>query len=429
LCLCVFVVESFFMNTLVCPLPLFQRLILLLCEDRRRYLFLRAGIRPSQQDREWLAREIALSPIEPSPQQRLIRVTTSLNPLSDSSLEGFPSNVVGQLHIGDGRLRGRAWGFVRCDGESIEPLQTISLVGAGMHVFRIGDSDIREPYPSFHQNSYGKTRWSRTIGALGGEETWRRLIGLRVAVVGCGRAGSVIAGMLARLGIQHLVLIDPDIIELHNLGEMDIVTDDDLGDLKVEAVAERLRSHRTSIVPLPARVSDPAALSAVKDCDVIFCCADNDAARLMTAVVATLYHKVLIDIGTGIFFEGAVRSMGADVRLILPAQGCLLCRGNLGNYSQAIEDICNPKAAAGLYKDWRRQRAGSLRDLNQMATAVGVQMLQDLVCERIRESIWARVEFDDAGRMRVDYPTVQGSGSQGCALCSKAGLGDEGLIR
>jgi molybdopterin/thiamine biosynthesis adenylyltransferase len=45
-----------------------------------------------------------------------------------------------------------------------------------------------------------------------------------------------------RLGVRSLTLIDPDAIEAHNLGEMDTVTEEDLGAFKVEALAKRLRS-------------------------------------------------------------------------------------------------------------------------------------------------------------------------------------------
>lgn len=45
---------------------------------------------------------------------------------------------------------------------------------------------------------------------------------------------------LVRLGIPRLTLIDPDLIEPHNLGEMDAVTDADLGRPKAEALADHL---------------------------------------------------------------------------------------------------------------------------------------------------------------------------------------------
>jgi hypothetical protein len=171
----------------------------------------------------------------------------------------------------------------------------------------------------------------------------------------------------------------------------------------------------------------------------MICCVDNDAARLAAALVATLYHKVLLDIATGVHFptdgasqtfsfSGRQRRMGAEVRLILPGSGCLLCVGNLSRYQQAIEDLCRGVTPNSVANDWRQQRAGSLSTLNQLASSVGVQMLLDLVAERITDSRWARIEFADDGRLAVQYPAVQqANDTPSCLLCAKAGLGDDGL--
>ncbi|MFQ5857644.1 MAG: ThiF family adenylyltransferase [Anaerolineae bacterium] len=433
------------MNTLTCPLPTFRRLLQALAEDRGRTVFIRVGIRHAPPDHEWLVRDLISSPPDtPAPHQGpVFRVALTANPPamplthlpSDPSLPG----VVGHLYLGHGQWHGYLWGVVRTDG-AIEPLHRLCLVGTGMH-------QIRNPKFEIRNSNRDRERWSRTMGALGGEAVWQRLVGLRVAVVGCGRTGSLVAVTLARLGIRRLTLIDPDIVEVHNLGEMDAVTDDDLGRPKAEAIVGHLRSllpHASaSLFPIVAPIAQPAALAATKGCDVLFCCADNDAARLATAILSTLYHKVLVDIGTGVHFtvpddpirnpqfEIRNRIMGADVRLILPGDGCLLCQGNLTDYAQAVDDLCNHRPPAGLQvgqRNWRRQRAGSLRTLNQLAAALGVQMLQDLVAERLRTSTWTHVEFDEVGRLAVEYPPMQQpAGADDCALCAKAGLGDEGL--
>ena len=179
----------------------------------------------------------------------------------------------------------------------------------------------------------------------------------------------------------------------------------------------------------------------------------------MPAIVATLYHKILLDVGAGIRFEPApsalstsrsvsgsdpvrqrpvpdnsngagfpppVRTMGADVRLIVPGDGCLLCRGNLSNYMQAVEDLCADRLVQVDSTDWSRHRAGSLRSLNQVATGLSVRLLEDLVAERITRSAWAHVNCDGAGRFTITYPPPP-ENPPFCALCAKAGLGDAGL--
>jgi molybdopterin/thiamine biosynthesis adenylyltransferase len=148
--------------------------------------------------------------------------------------------------------------------------------------------------------------WSRSIAALGGLPAWNRLVDLRVAMIGCGRTGTLIATMLKHVGVQEIALVDPDRVELHNCGEMDRVDWHDIGATKVSVIAGTLAGdpspRSANLVALAEPVDHPEALSLLKRADVIVCCADSDAARLTSAIIATLYHKVLIDVGTGVLY-------------------------------------------------------------------------------------------------------------------------------
>jgi len=275
--------------------------------------------------------------------------------------------------------------------------------------------------------------WPRTIGALGGAAAWQRLVSLRVAVIGVGRTGSLVATTPARLGCRHLNLIDPDRLEPHNLGEMDSVHWADVGRYKVEAIVEILHTYASGVyTTLPVPVTADSARAACTQADVLICCVDNNAARLATARLATRYHKVLLDVGTGIAFPAHAehapihddRTMGADVRLVLPGDGCLLCWGSLTNVDQAVDDLLHPRPLA-TQPAWHRQRAGSLRTLNQRAAALGIQMLQDLVVERVQTSLWAHLTVDPHGWVQVQYPSPpRPAGATPCRLCARAGLGD-----
>jgi hypothetical protein len=268
------------------------------------------------------------------------------------------------------------------------------------------------------------------------------LISQHIAIIGCGRTGSITAVTLAKLGVRTLTLIDPDVLEEHNIAEMDGVNDADAGRLKVEAMADFLRAYCASAdiplnitrIPEPITTAQRAAIAA----DVLFCCVDNDAARLACGILATLFHKVLIDIGTGVFNEQHHhRRMGADVRLILPADGCLRCFGSVANYDEAIDELirCNfspeqrnhPSQAHG--EPWWVRRSGSLRTLNMIAVSVGIQLLCDLIAERLRRSHWVRLEYDENGRFTIQQ--VERSNLQvteNCPLCLKIGLGEKGLL-
>jgi sulfur carrier protein ThiS adenylyltransferase len=73
-----------------------------------------------------------------------------------------------------------------------------------------------------------------------------KLGGATVAVVGCGGLGSNVASMLVRAGIGKLVLIDFDRVEAVNLDRQFFFADQ-VGQVKVEALAENLRRIREDV--------------------------------------------------------------------------------------------------------------------------------------------------------------------------------------
>ncbi|MCS7221806.1 MAG: ThiF family adenylyltransferase [Anaerolineae bacterium] len=429
------------MHALTCPRPIFQHILQALAAVPEQPAFARVGLSTAGPDREWLVRDRVPSPSTTA--GPFVRFALASTPPAGLEVpERWPPGLVGQVYVGYGPSRGHLWGFARSE-RSIELLQRFNLVGPGTHRIRMADCGWRISDEKLEISDAERERCSRTIGALGSEATWQRLVSLRVAVIGCGRTGSLAAVTLARLGVSRLILIDPDLVERHNLREMDAVTEADVERPKAKALADHLRplllAGQDPVIPLVASIADQVALAAAKGCHVLVCCVDNGAARLAAAIVATLYHRVLLDIGTGIHFTAndslaqgphnqlRTRVMGADVRLILPGDGCLLCRGSLTDYAQAVDELCHHRSLTVLREgEWHMQRAGSLRSLNQLAVGLGMQMLQDLVAERLQASIWAHLEFDLAGRLQVTYPQPSGEVAS-CPLCARAGLGDDGL--
>ncbi len=74
-----------------------------------------------------------------------------------------------------------------------------------------------------------------------GPEGQKRLGEAKVLVVGCGALGSHTAAALLRTGVRRLVLVDRDVVEIHNLHRVALYTEDDVGRPKAEALAERLK--------------------------------------------------------------------------------------------------------------------------------------------------------------------------------------------
>ncbi|MBI3962993.1 MAG: ThiF family adenylyltransferase [Deinococcus sp.] len=325
---------------------------------------------------------------------------------------------------------------MRLPSQDLEPLHQLRLVGPGMHAIGLQQELLPEPLARTMVEGSSEesvARWSRTIGALG-QEAWQRLVGLRYALIGVGRAGSSLALALARMGVTQLTLIDPDRVESHNLGETPALTGADIGQLKVEAVAVSLASGAAvppEVVTVPESITHLHALRAAQACDLLISCVDHDGARLAAAVIAALFCKPLLDIATGVHGQGRGRRLGADVRLVLPGQ-CLLCFGGLRDEARAWQMLASTEAERAFYarQDWRRERAGSLASLNQCAVGVGVRLLEDLIAERVQESTWAHLAFDASGRLTVSYPTGSPRLDRSpCSLCELAGWGEDGLPR
>ena len=82
-------------------------------------------------------------------------------------------------------------------------------------------------------------QFSRTEILLG-SEAMERLYGSTVAVFGVGGVGGYTVEALARSGIGHLALIDPDDVGLSNINRQILATHSSLGQLKVVAAQKRV---------------------------------------------------------------------------------------------------------------------------------------------------------------------------------------------
>lgn len=323
------------------------------------------------------------------------------------------------MAVGRGRARGRLAVAYRTPTGASGHLDRLLLVGPGMRQFGL-------PQDEGPLGEGRRERWSRTVGALG-EEAWQRLTSLRYGVVGCGRTGSLLAQSLASLGVRRLVLVDPDHLETHNLGEMALVEEADVGNPKAETLAHRLQVRYSwpEVEAVAASVTARRSLHALLACDVLCVCADRDSARLATAILATLYLKPLLDIGTGVLWAagGGGVAIGADVRLLLPGEGCLLCQGGLADPVEARAGLASAEGqVAARGGDWRQQRAGSLRSLNQVAVGLGLRLWEDLVAERRRGGAWLHLTFDRHGRPLLH--TFDPRPAPACPLCRYLGGGD-----
>lgn len=90
-----------------------------------------------------------------------------------------------------------------------------------------------------------------------GEDGQKKLLNATALVVGCGALGTVIANMLARAGVGHLVIVDRDFIEITNLQRQVLFDEDDVANAIPKAVAAKNKIAKiNSQVKVTAIVDD-----------------------------------------------------------------------------------------------------------------------------------------------------------------------------
>ncbi len=142
----------------------------------------------------------------------------------------------------------------------------------------------------------------------------------RVCVVGSGGLGNPICVRLATMGVGHLRIIDRDTIELTNLHRQVLFDDGDVGQVKVEVAARKLRALAPDcdIEPIPMSISDANAVDAIRGCDVVVDALDSVNARYAL-------NKACIKLGIP-FVTGAAVGVSGQVFTILPKKtACYYC--------------------------------------------------------------------------------------------------------
>jgi len=114
-----------------------------------------------------------------------------------------------------------------------------------------------------------------------GYEGQLKLKKAKVCVVGIGGLGNPISTRLVAMGIGKIRIVDRDVIELSNLHRQTMFDESDIGQVKVEAAAKKLKKMNpdVEIEALPVSVNDYTALDIVDGCDVVIDALDSVNAR------------------------------------------------------------------------------------------------------------------------------------------------------
>jgi molybdopterin/thiamine biosynthesis adenylyltransferase len=151
----------------------------------------------------------------------------------------------------------------------------------------------------------------------------QHLFDVRVGVIGVGSIGSAVLESLAGYGIRDFTLVDPERLRSHNFARHR-VDRTHVGRLKVNAMAERLRSRdpEIEVTPLPLDVLlDADQLRPVlRDLDFVLVCVDGiDARRAANHLIHRASKPAVF---ACVLEDGA---FGEVIRFDPKRTGCLLC--------------------------------------------------------------------------------------------------------
>jgi adenylyltransferase/sulfurtransferase len=269
--------------------------------------------------------------------------------------------------------------------------------------------------------SFDRERYSRqTRFAPLGLEGQARLAAARVAVVGCGALGSVVAMTLVRSGVGFVRLIDRDVPETSNLPRQVLFDEADVaaGLPKAVAAARQLRRIDAAAVIEPV-VADLAATNAavlLGGVDVIVDGTDNFEARF-------LVNEWCCRHGVPWVHGGAIGAEGRVFTIIPGRTACLRCLvpeppapGSLPTCDTA--GIIGPAAVV----------VGAVEAVEAMKLIVGaIDRIAGrmLVCD-IWEGVWRTIDFSGLAEEGCptcragDFPWLEGRlGGRPTALCGR----------
>jgi ThiF family len=294
--------------------------------------------------------------------------------------DGLP---IGALVFAPDAVAGDLW---LPGGERVE-LDRADVTGRPLRILRAGKpSRMAAADPAYD-------RQARLFGDRGQDI----LRDQKVGVIGAGGAGSLIVEYLARLGVGHLVVADPDRLELSNVPRI-------VGSARRDArpwltsgdrpawmrrlgaqlayrkthIAARVAgqaNNRIIVEKVNGDVADDSVAQRFTDCDFLFLAADSMRARL---VFNALVHQYLIpgaQVGAKVTVDkttGEILDVFSVYRPVVPGIGCLWCNGLISPSRLQEEALTETERHRQHYIEESTIHAPSVITLNAVASAHAV---------------------------------------------------------
>jgi len=123
-------------------------------------------------------------------------------------------------------------------------------------------------------------------------------------VIGVSGTGTLVAELLARKGVGHLILIDFDAMEPKNLNRIvnSTTSDAEQNRPKVEMMAAAIKRYapHTTVTIVDASIEEREAIIAASAADILFSCVDSMAGRSIVELICRCCVIPMVDLGVTI---------------------------------------------------------------------------------------------------------------------------------
>jgi len=195
----------------------------------------------------------------------------------------------------------------------------------------------------------------------------QRVSAARIMVVGCGALGNEVLKNLVLLGVEHIVVVDFDVVEAGNLSRSILFSksDSDQHRLKVEVVAERLRTINPAveIVTVCGDIAYDVGLGLLRRQDVVIGCVDSRWARYCI-------NRLCMRAGIP-WVDGGIGELEGTSRVFVPGKNCYAC--NLG--PKGLEELAKRMPCAGVIR--RHEEIGEMPTTSIVASVIGAVQVQE----------------------------------------------------
>jgi len=218
----------------------------------------------------------------------------------------------------------------------------------------------------------------------------------KVCVVGNGGLGHPIISRLAAMGIGTLRIVDRDVIELSNLHRQTLFDEDDVGQVKVEVAAKKLKKLNPdcNVEALAVSVNDYTALEVIEGCDVVIDALDSVNARYAL-------NKACVKLNIP-FVTGAAVGVSGQIFTVLPKKSaCYFCM-----FPELDEDTMPTCSIEGVHPS-------ILSIVGGIEVAEAVKIIigkKPSLSEKILHIDLENLDFNNTKTFRVDECPICGTG-------------------